>query len=220
MSASPAILRSPREHWLADRRRIVTASDCAAIANQDERRGPFAVWAEKTSEIETAETVPMRRGRRMQAAIAEEYGEQTGRVVVPWPEFEIRRHPSIPWIGATLDAVTRLDDGAEIPLEIKLGLGSSAVVGKAMEGGVLRKEDEAKYMRILPIISDPPDVAKAKLENLKSVMAQDAEIYLETLEAAGRNVTKIRETLTKQLGSAPAQPAATGASKYKIVEVR
>lgn len=79
------------------------------------------------------------------------------------------------------------------------------VVGKAMEGGVLRKEDEAKYMRILPIISDPPDVAKAKLENLKSVMAQDAEIYLETLEAAGRNVTKVRETLNKQLGSAPAK---------------
>lgn len=92
------------------------------------------------------------------------------------------------------------------------------VVGKAMEGGVLRKEDEAKYMRILPIISDPPDVAKAKLENLKSVMAQDAEIYLETLEAAGRNVTKIRETLNKQLDAAPA-PAA-GGGKYKIIEVR
>lgn len=94
------------------------------------------------------------------------------------------------------------------------------VVGKAMEGGVLRKEDEAKYMRILPIISDPPDVAKAKLENLKSVMAQDAEIYIETLEAAGRNVTKIRETLQKQLGEVEAKPQATGGSKYKIIEVR
>ena len=73
------------------------------------------------------------------------------------------------------------------------------VVGKAMEGGVLRKEDEAKYMRILPIISDPPEVAKAKLENLKSVMAQDAEIYLETLQAAGRNVSGVKATLEKQL---------------------
>ena len=84
-----------------------------------------------------------------------------------------------------------------------------------MEGGVLRKEDEAKYMRILPIISDPPDVAKAKLENLKSVMAQDAEIYLETLEAAGRNVTKVRETLHKQTDAKP-----SGGGKYKIVEVK
>jgi len=73
------------------------------------------------------------------------------------------------------------------------------VVGKAMEGGVLRKEDEAKYMRILPIISDPPDVAKAKLENLQAVMAQDAEIYLETLRASGRNTTKVEELLQKQL---------------------
>jgi len=77
------------------------------------------------------------------------------------------------------------------------------VVGKAMEGGVLRKEDEAKYMRILPIISDPPDVAKAKLENLQAVMAQDAEIYLETLQAAGRNVTGVKAALDKQLTKTP-----------------
>jgi len=90
------------------------------------------------------------------------------------------------------------------------------VVGKAMEGGVLRKEDEAKYMRILPIISDPPDVAKAKLENLKQVMAQDAEIYLETLRASGRNTTKVEELLQKQLSASP--PAAP--SKYTIIEVK
>ena len=91
------------------------------------------------------------------------------------------------------------------------------VVGKAMEGGVLRKEDEAKYMKILPIINDPPDVAKAKLDNLRDVMAQDAEIYLETLEAAGRNVGKVRETLQGQLA---AQPKPSGGGKYKIIEVR
>ena len=37
------------------------------------------------------------------------------------------------------------------------------VIGKSLEGGVLRREDEYKYVKILPTIQDPPDVAKAKI---------------------------------------------------------
>jgi len=98
------------------------------------------------------------------------------------------------------------------------------VVGKAMEGGVLRKEDEAKYMRILPIISDPPEVARAKLNNLKQVMAQDAEIYLETLRAAGRDTSRLQALLesslmdtTTQPPSTAQNPSATGTAPAKVI---
>lgn len=40
------------------------------------------------------------------------------------------------------------------------------VVGKFLEGGVLRKEDEEKYKKILPTMYDTPEVAQRKLRNL------------------------------------------------------
>ena len=42
------------------------------------------------------------------------------------------------------------------------------VVGKALEGGVLRKEDEDKYKRILPTINDTDAVAAQKIAAIKS----------------------------------------------------
>lgn len=41
------------------------------------------------------------------------------------------------------------------------------VVGKALEGGVLRKEDEEKYARILPTINDTDDVAMRKIAAIR-----------------------------------------------------
>lgn len=106
MNASPAIVRSPREAWLAARRELITASDVAAILGEDPRRGPLAVYASKVGEVEAVETVPMRRGRRFEGAIADEYADQTGRPVGALGEYEITRHPDIPWLGATLDRLT------------------------------------------------------------------------------------------------------------------
>jgi putative phage-type endonuclease len=141
--SAPAIVHSPREQWLQERRRLVTASDCAAIIGEDPRRGPLAVYASKVGDIEAEETIPMRRGRRFEAVIAEDYAEQTGRPVAALGEYEITRHPSIPWLGATLDRTT---DGCpatpdpfggtvaesrngrvvgRVPLQIKLAIGSA-----------------------------------------------------------------------------------------------
>lgn len=39
-------------------------------------------------------------------------------------------------------------------------------VGKALEGGVLRQEDTKKYLKILPQISDTPEVAQRKIQNV------------------------------------------------------
>lgn len=120
---APAILPDARARWLARRRELVTASDVAAIIGTDERRGELAVWAEKVGQVEAEETIPMRRGRRFETAIVEEYAEQTGREATQWPPYEIVTHPTIPWLGATLDATTILD-AAAIPLQIKLALGT------------------------------------------------------------------------------------------------
>ena len=106
MAEAPAIIRTPREAWLAERRELVTASDAAAILGEDPRRSALSVYAEKVEGIETPETSRMRRGRRLEPVIAAEYGDDTGRHVGSTDPYRIDRHPDVPWLGATLDRVT------------------------------------------------------------------------------------------------------------------
>jgi len=134
MTTAPAIL-DPRKAWLERRRTLLTASDVAAVLGQDERRGPLAVYAAKVGGVESDETLPMRRGRRMEAAIADEYADETGRLVQDLGAYEIAIHPDISWLGATLDRVTTptlerpAPEGCRGqgpgPLQIKLAIGSA-----------------------------------------------------------------------------------------------
>ena len=64
------------------------------------------------------------------------------------------------------------------------------VIGKALEGGVLRKEDEYKYTKILPTIQDTPQVAKVKLDGLRDALTLRRERLLESLDDAGYNVSE------------------------------
>jgi putative phage-type endonuclease len=139
-----AILPDKRTRWLAERRSLITASDVPAILGEDPRRGALAVWCEKTGEVEPKDTLPMRRGRRFEAAIGEEYSDQTGRIVLSVPEYELLRHPDVKWVACSLDRKTvgsvefpdplggrnlPAPPGAvsePAPLEIKMSLGSAS----------------------------------------------------------------------------------------------
>jgi hypothetical protein len=61
-------------------------------------------------------------------------------------------------------------------------------VGKALEGGVLRKEDEEKYKKILATLNDTPETAIAKVDGLISTLERDAKIYQDQQRAAGRRM--------------------------------
>jgi hypothetical protein len=84
-------------------------------------------------------------------------------------------------------------------------------VGKAFEGGVLRKEDEAKYARILPTMQDTPTVALNKARMVEKELAQDLKIYINTQMAAGRRVP---ESMREGGGA----PTAGGAPKISTKE--
>lgn len=61
-------------------------------------------------------------------------------------------------------------------------------VGKALEGGVLRKEDEEKYKQILATLTDTPSTAYYKIDALISSITRDIENYKSLQQSAGRSM--------------------------------
>lgn len=59
------------------------------------------------------------------------------------------------------------------------------VIGKALEGGVLRKEDEVKYGKILPKLTDTDDVAARKISAIQSDLARKLSLYKKNLGGGG-----------------------------------
>ena len=64
------------------------------------------------------------------------------------------------------------------------------IIGKGLEGGVLRKEDEEKYNKILPTNWDDDHVAYQKLQFLREVIEANREIFLDTLEKSNIDVSQ------------------------------
>lgn len=72
------------------------------------------------------------------------------------------------------------------------------VVGKALEGGVLRKEDEDKYKKILPTMNDTKETALEKLNQLYEKISEDLDSYVELQRDYGKgrgqeNILKTQE---------------------------
>jgi hypothetical protein len=67
------------------------------------------------------------------------------------------------------------------------------VIGKALEGGVLRKEDEYKYEKILPTIGDARPVVQSKLKDLHSAIERRRATLIDALDDAGYDVTQYRQ---------------------------
>lgn len=59
------------------------------------------------------------------------------------------------------------------------------IIGKGLEGGVLRREDEYKYERILPRLTDTKETVKNKIDILKSILNTQYEITNSTYLQGG-----------------------------------
>jgi len=80
------------------------------------------------------------------------------------------------------------------------------VIGKALEGGVLRKEDELKYQKMLPNLTDPASVAKSKLDTVQAMLQDRYDERLRYLEDTGYNVRGLT-TVRPQSGFEDYSPA-------------
>lgn len=80
------------------------------------------------------------------------------------------------------------------------------IIGKGLEGGVLRAEDEKKYDKILPKIGDSQEILANKFSQLRNMLSQKQKNMLETYQQAGYDVSKMTES---PIQAAPAQTAPT-----------
>jgi len=63
------------------------------------------------------------------------------------------------------------------------------VIGKALEGGVLRKEDEEKYKKILPTIADSPGIIEFKIKELEHDLEIRRQQFIDNLRRSGYDVS-------------------------------
>jgi hypothetical protein len=73
------------------------------------------------------------------------------------------------------------------------------VVGSFMEGGVLRKEDEEKYAKMLPQLTDTPKIARNKLNGVKDLLTKKRAQLAADYESAGFDMSGQK----KPAGSTP-----------------
>jgi hypothetical protein len=107
-------------------------------------------------------------------------------------DFDQKDTGIMPSIGGAMpDAVTNLT-GFGMEAKKRQGVINlvKQIVGKGLEGGVLRKEDESKYEKILPTLSDPAEVVKAKKANLIATLGQKRSTLLDALTDAGFDTSK------------------------------
>lgn len=69
------------------------------------------------------------------------------------------------------------------------------LVGKALEGGVLRKEDEVKYEQMLPKIGDTDAVAARKIENVRNLLATNLNAYKTNQQYYSGNPSSIEDVM-------------------------
>lgn len=67
-------------------------------------------------------------------------------------------------------------------------------VGKTLEGGVLRKEDEEKYKKILTTLRDVPATAISKIDGLVMTLDNDIKRFTAEQRLAGRRVNQEAKT--------------------------
>jgi hypothetical protein len=83
-------------------------------------------------------------------------------------------------------------------------------VGKALEGGVLRKEDEEKYKKILATLTDTSETATYKIDNLIQSIQANLTDYQTLQENNGKSLN-LKSSLEKK-GNATQGKTATGNS--------
>lgn len=75
---------------------------------------------------------------------------------------------------------------------------AAQMIGRYMEGGVLRAEDLPKYAAMLPSLSDTPETAQNKINNVRSLLERKYNTDLDSLQQGGYDVSNFEKMQNQQ----------------------
>jgi len=146
----------------------------ALAKKSSEIRAGKQLPADKVLNVNEGNTLPATLGdiRQTLEANKDEFGPVAGRLssINPWNEK-----------AKTIDAQMR---------------SSAQAFGRYMEGGVLRKEDEEKYLKMFPTLSDTPGVAKNKLDLVERLLTSRQKSNVDALAGSGYDTSGVTKNLS------------------------
>lgn len=95
-----------REKWLSARRSGLGGSDAAPVLGLSPWKSPLALWSEKAGLVEEPnldELEYIEWGQVLEEPIARKYVAVTGRTLIDYGRFALRRHPERDWMHCTID---------------------------------------------------------------------------------------------------------------------
>ena len=104
------------QDWLDERKQLIGASESPTILGLGyEGENAYTLWAKKCGLIEDMpDREDLEWGREMQPVVLKMFQKKTGIQVRDLGEFTIVRHPTLKFIGATLDGIAETDDGLAV----------------------------------------------------------------------------------------------------------
>jgi len=75
---------------------------------------------------------------------------------------------------------------------------SAQAFGRYMEGGVLRKEDEEKYQKMFPNLSDTPEIAANKLAIVEKLLIDRQNSSVQALKSSGYDTKGVDQNLVSR----------------------
>lgn len=89
---------------------------------------------------------------------------------------------------------------------------AAQTVGTILEGGKLTESDLARYMTLLPTAGDGEERARAKIENIKTLLAQKRAGVLGAMGGAGYNVSRLQAPAAQGTPASTPEPDAATAT--------
>lgn len=107
------------EEWLAARLRLLTATDGPAVLGVHPWRSAMRVWGEKRGLLGPIDpSLRMEIGLFLEPKVAELFVRERG-LPITLPESRLMVHPSLPWMGASIDRIVEDPLCGKGVLEIK-----------------------------------------------------------------------------------------------------
>lgn len=119
MSDYEIIETTDHADWLEKRNLGIGASDAAVIMGVSSWKSPFALWAEKTGQVEPddlSDVEAVQWGHTLEPIIIDAYRKRTARLAKP--QGKLLRSNKYPWAQCTLDALALINNEL-LPLEVK-----------------------------------------------------------------------------------------------------